>query len=73
MEVGVDLANNWCGKKIFGKNVTVKTTKKLYPLYFFDTCIFVKPFYIETRKRAIAKALHLEGHSDFAPVDLAYY
>ena len=26
-----------------------------------------------TRKRAIAKALHLEGHSDFAPVDLAYY
>ena len=27
----------------------------------------------KTRKRAIAKALHLEGHSDFAPVDLAYY
>ena len=26
-----------------------------------------------TRKRAIAKALHLEGHSDFATVDLAYY
>ena len=26
-----------------------------------------------TRKRAIAKALHLEGHSDFAPVDVAYY
>ena len=26
-----------------------------------------------TRKRAIAKALHIEGHSDFAPVDLAYY
>ena len=26
-----------------------------------------------TRKHAIAKALHLEGHSDFAPVDLAYY
>ena len=26
-----------------------------------------------TRKRAIAKALHLEDHSDFAPVDLAYY
>ena len=26
-----------------------------------------------TRKRAIAKALHLKGHSDFAPVDLAYY
>ena len=26
-----------------------------------------------TRMRAIAKALHLEGHSDFAPVDLAYY
>ena len=24
-----------------------------------------------TRKRAIAKALHLEGHSNFAPVDLA--
>ena len=28
---------------------------------------------MRTRKRAIAKALHLEGHSDFAPVDLAYY
>ena len=27
--------------------------------------------YLTTRKRAIAKALHLEGHSDFAPVDLA--
>ena len=26
-----------------------------------------------TRKRAIAKALQLKGHSDFAPVDLAYY
>jgi len=26
-----------------------------------------------TRKRPIAKALHLEGHPDFAPVDLAYY
>ena len=26
-----------------------------------------------SRKRAIAKALHLEGHSDFAPVDQAYY
>ena len=26
-----------------------------------------------TRKRAIAKALKLEGHPDFAPVDLAYY
>ena len=26
-----------------------------------------------TRKRAIAKALQLEGHPDFAPVDLAYY
>ena len=29
--------------------------------------------YKSTRKRAIAKALQLEGHSDFAPVDLAYY
>ena len=28
---------------------------------------------IVTRKRAIAKALQLEGHPDFAPVDLAYY
>ena len=28
---------------------------------------------ILTRKRAIAKALQLKGHSDFAPVDLAYY
>ena len=27
----------------------------------------------KTRKRAIAKALQLKGHSDFAPVDLAYY
>ena len=27
----------------------------------------------KTRKRAIAKALQLEGHSDFAAVDLAYY
>ena len=27
----------------------------------------------ETRKRATAKALQLEGHADFAPVDLAYY
>ena len=27
----------------------------------------------KTRKRAVAKALHLEGHPDFAPVDLAYY
>ena len=27
----------------------------------------------KTRKRAIAKALQLEGHSDFAPFDLAYY
>ena len=26
-----------------------------------------------TRKRAIAKALQLKGHSDFAPVDPAYY
>ena len=26
-----------------------------------------------TRKRAIAKALQLEGHPDFEPVDLAYY
>ena len=26
-----------------------------------------------TRKRAIGKALQLKGHSDFAPVDLAYY
>ena len=26
-----------------------------------------------TRKRAIAKALQLEGHPDLAPVDLAYY
>ena len=26
-----------------------------------------------TRKRAIAKALQLKGHSDFAPVDLACY
>ena len=28
---------------------------------------------INTRKRAIAKALQLEGHPDFTPVDLAYY
>ena len=28
---------------------------------------------IITIKRAIAKALQLEGHPDFAPVDLAYY
>ena len=28
---------------------------------------------LQTRKRAIAKALQLKGHSDFAPVDLAYY
>jgi len=27
----------------------------------------------QTRKRAIAKGLQLEGHPDFAPVDLAYY
>ena len=27
----------------------------------------------KTRKRAIAKALQLNGHSDLAPVDLAYY
>ena len=27
----------------------------------------------KNRKRAIAKALQLKGHSDFAPVDLAYY
>ena len=26
-----------------------------------------------TRKRAIANALQLKGHSDFAPVDVAYY
>ena len=26
-----------------------------------------------TRKRASAKAMQLEGHPDFAPVDLAYY
>ena len=32
-----------------------------------------KAKYTETRKRAIAKALQLKGHSDFAPVDLAYY
>ena len=31
------------------------------------------PIIIITRKRAIAKALQLKGHSDFAPVDLAYY
>ena len=28
---------------------------------------------IQTRKSAIAKALQLKGHSDFAPVHLAYY
>ena len=28
---------------------------------------------LNTRKRAIAKALQLNGHSDFAPVDQAYY
>ena len=27
----------------------------------------------KTRKRAIAKALQLKGHSDFVPLDLAYY
>ena len=27
----------------------------------------------QTGKRAVAKALQLEGHPDFAPVDLAYY
>ena len=27
----------------------------------------------KTRKRVIAKALKLKGHSDFAAVDLAYY
>ena len=32
-----------------------------------------KTEYSKTRKRAIAKALQLKGHSDFAPVDLAYY
>ena len=36
----------------------------------FSDCTMI---IIITRKRAIAKALHLEGHSDFAPVDLAYY
>jgi len=29
--------------------------------------------YYKTRKRAIAKALQLKGHSDFAQVNLAYY
>ena len=40
-----------------------------------DVGVFWEAVHIteETRKRAIAKALHLEGHSDFAPVDLAYY
>ena len=28
---------------------------------------------VRTRKRAIAKALQLQGHPDFASVDLAYY
>ena len=28
---------------------------------------------VKTRKRAIAKTLQLKGHSDYAPVDLAYY
>ena len=36
-----------------------------------ERCVPVKNE--RTRKRAIAKALHLEGHPDFAPVDLAYY
>ena len=31
------------------------------------------PLLTPTRKRAIAKTLQLEGHPDFAPVDLAYY
>ena len=31
------------------------------------------PNIYETRKRAIAKALQLNGHSDFAPVNVAYY
>ena len=30
-------------------------------------------FTYNTRKREIAKALQLKGHSDFAPIDLAYY
>jgi len=33
----------------------------------------VTPKEKKTRKRAIAKALQLKGHSDFAPVNLAYY
>ena len=31
------------------------------------------PLLTPTRKCAIAKTLQLEGHPDFAPVDLAYY
>ena len=41
----------------------------------FSGCLSVCMYacHILTRKRAIAKALQLEGHPDFAPVDLAYY
>ena len=38
-----------------------------------QTCVQQPCRHNVTRKRAIAKALQFKGHSDFAPVDLAYY
>ena len=38
----------------------------------FRVFLYIRSYNV-TRKRAIAKALQLKGHSDFAPVDLAYY
>ena len=42
-------------------------------VYSLRTRSHNKSLICKTRKRAIAKALQLKGHSDFAPVDTAYY
>ena len=44
-----------------------------FALYRLPMCCICVSVYVATRKRATAKALQLKGHSDFEPVDLAYY
>ena len=46
------------------------TALVFFRLYFFAVDLLIS---VRNQKRAIAKALQLKGHSDFAPVDLAYY
>ena len=65
MHIGID----------FSLSRPTMTVPLLLPESNFRQCNLCSDiqFTTKTRKRAIAKALQLKGHSDFAPVDLAYY